>query len=148
MSTIATAPCRCRTCDRTATRGTPAAETSADPTLCPRCEHYRVMELAGLAGDYTGVDSPVFVEAAPAPAASKLHILARPIARRVACYALAALPADAEVSDGITADDAFGYLIDRIELRDRDEARRVEDVLRFAETPARPTTIREWAVSL
>ena len=144
MSTIATAPCRCRTCDRTATRGTPAAETSADSSLCPRCEHYRVMELAGLAGDYQGADSAVFVE----PAAPKPHVLTRPIARRVACYALAALPADAEVSDGITADDAFGYLIDRIELRDRDEARRVEDVLRFAEMPARPTTIRGWAVSL
>ena len=73
MSTIANAPCRCRTCDRTATRNTPAAETSADPTLCPRCEHYRVYELAGLAGDYQGADSAVFVD----PVA--------PLARRCQC---------------------------------------------------------------
>ena len=74
---------------------------------------------------------------------------ATPIARRVACYSLAALPPDAPAGAGVvTADELFGYALDHLDVRHVGEARRVENALRLAEAPVARTTVREWAVSL
>lgn len=77
------------------------------------------------------------------------NVPASALARRVALYELAALPADALLTSyGLSADECFGYLLDRVETRDSAEARRVEASLARAERSDGPTTVREWAVML
>lgn len=62
------------------------------------------------------------------------NVPASALARRVALYELAALPAETPVTSfGLCADEVFGYALDRLAVRDSAEARRVEEVLRAAE---------------
>lgn len=74
---------------------------------------------------------PAVVEftAAEAP---KAHILTRPIARRVACYALALLgdaPAYDGAPSGMTCGAAAAYSVDKLSLRDPEGGRRVESII-------------------
>lgn len=67
-----------------------------------------------------------------APVAPKAHILTRPIARRVACYALALLgdaPAYDGAPSGVTCGAAAAYSVDKLSLRDPEGGRRVESII-------------------
>ena len=67
-----------------------------------------------------------------APVAPKAHILTRPIARQVACYALALLgdaPAYDGAPSGVTCGAAAAYSVDKLSLRDPEGGRRVESII-------------------